>query len=109
MEVSVTRAGRKKARRRGGRGARYWVLSAFSTGAIIAFTIGSSHRMVVGYAEERNGRLEMVSRTDDRDTSIDFNIPAGPLGTVLAEFQKRTGITVVVESESIRAIQSPGV
>jgi catecholate siderophore receptor len=109
MEVSISKASRKKARRRGGRGAKYWVLSAFSTGAIIAFTIGSSHRMVVGYVEERNGRMEMVSRFFDDATSIDFDIAAGPLGTVLTEYQKRTGLTVNVENESIRSIQSPGV
>ncbi|HQU91902.1 MAG TPA: TonB-dependent siderophore receptor, partial [Pyrinomonadaceae bacterium] len=100
---------KKNRKRHGRKGARYWVLSALSTGAIIAVTIGSSHRMVVGYAEERNGRLEMVSMNEDKVSTIDFNIAAGQLGEVLEAFQKRSGLTVNVDNESIRGIQSPGV
>lgn len=107
MQLFVSKSSRKSRKRHGRKGARYWVLSALSTGAIIAVTIGSSHRMVVGYAEERNGRLEMVSMHEE--SSIDFNIAAGPLGEVLDAFQKRSGLTVNVDNESIRGIQSPGV
>lgn len=108
MKLSVAKSTRKARTRRRKSGARYWVLSVLSTGAIIAVTIGSSHRMVVGYAEERNGNIEMTTLRDD-ENSIDFNIPAGPLSEVLEEFQKRSGLSVTIENENIRAIASPGV
>ncbi|MBV6496543.1 MAG: putative TonB-dependent receptor BfrD [Pyrinomonadaceae bacterium] len=110
MRVFFARAARKKRRHSSKRGPRYWVLSVLSTGAIIAFTIGSSHRVVVGYAEERNGRVEMTSLKRDGDAAtVDFNIAAGPLGQVLEQYQKRTGIAVAFENEQIKAISSPGV
>lgn len=65
--------------------------------------------MVVGYAETRDGRLEMVSTFEDKASSIDFNIPAGLLREVIDAFQKRSGLTVDLDNESIRDIQSPGV
>ncbi|MEQ1763254.1 MAG: TonB-dependent siderophore receptor [Pyrinomonadaceae bacterium] len=108
MESVVSKSSRKSRKRHGKKGARYWVLSALSTGAIIAFTIGTSHRMVVGYAEERNGRLEMVSR-EDINSTIDFNIPAGSLGEVLEAFRKRSALAVNLDNESIRGLQSLGV
>lgn len=108
MEIVVSRGSRKK-NRAGKRKSRYWILSALSTGAIIAFTIGSSHHMVVGYAEQRNGKFEMTSPRREMSDPIDFDIPAGLLGKVLEAFQKRTGLIVEVENENIRAIESPGV
>jgi len=109
MNLLVSKSSKKNRKRHGKKGARYWVLSAISTGAIIAVTIGSSHRMVVGYAESRDGRLEMVSMREDKVSTIDFNIAAGSLGEVLEAFQKRSGLTVNVDNESIHGIQSPGV
>jgi catecholate siderophore receptor len=38
-----------------------------------------------------------------------FDIPPGPLETVLATFQKQTDLQVLVPDEKLRAIQSPGV
>src|SRR5262245_28903967 len=38
-----------------------------------------------------------------------FDIPPGPLETVLATFQKQTELQVLVPDEKLRAIQSPGV
>ena len=88
MKLLVSKSSKKNRKRHGKKGARYWVLSAISTGAIIAVTIGSSHRMVVGYAESRDGRLEMVSMREDKVSTIDFNIAAGPLGDVLEAMEK---------------------
>lgn len=88
------------------RGPRYWVLSIGAAGAIVAFTVGSSRAMRVTYAEfERPA----ASRTDRRETPIDFKIPAGPLGEVIGVFQRKAGIEIKVENESILAISSPGV
>ncbi|HEX2645156.1 MAG TPA: TonB-dependent receptor, partial [Thermoanaerobaculia bacterium] len=38
-----------------------------------------------------------------------FEIPAGPLGTVLAAFEKAAGIDVQVEEQRLRSLPSPGV
>lgn len=110
MNIAIRRATKKnRSRAKGRRNARYWVVALGTTGAIIAFTLGGSHRMMVGYAAENNGVIEITKKVDDGFKSLDFNIPAGPLETVIDSFQKRTGIIVNVENESILAIASPGV
>lgn len=109
MELILRRAGKKKARKNGKRGARYWVVAMGTTGAIIAFALGGSHRLTVAYAEERGGRLEITKRVDDAFSSIDFSIPAGTLGEVIKAFEKRAGLTVNAENPDIMAVRSPGV
>ena len=105
MEIRKARKG-KKGRRRG---PRYWVIAFGAAGAIVAFTVGNSHRMFTTYAHERNGVLE-ISRSDDgKFTSIDFNIPAGKLREVLDAYRKKTGIEVTVSSDLILDLESPGV
>lgn len=110
MTITLRRAGKKNRKSKNGkRGPRYWVLALGTTGAIIAFTLGNSHQMAVAYAEDRNGYLEITKQVDDTFATIDFNIAAGQLGDVIAAFEKRTGIIVSVENDSIRTIGSPGV
>lgn len=104
----LVRKANKKNRSGKRRGARYWVIALGATGAIVGFTLGNSHQMMVGYAAERDGRLEITREVDGKFESIEFNIPAGPLRTVIAEFEKKAGIKVNVENESILDISSPG-
>ena len=102
----IKKASRKKGRNRG---PRYWVVAMGAAGAIVAFTVGNSHRMFVGYAAEREGVLAISERVDDRFKIIDFNIPAGSLAEVIAGFQKASGITVRLTADEIGGIASPGV
>lgn len=101
-EESVKR--RKKGR---GRGPKYWVLSIGAAGAIIAFTVGTSRAMQVGYAGF--GGSSYSNSAAASDTPIDLNIPEGPLSEVLAAFQKKTGIEVKLASDAFAGITSPGV
>jgi catecholate siderophore receptor len=110
MNISIRRATKKRRSRSKGRlGPRYWVIALGTTGAIMAFTLGGSHRMMVGYAVERDGAIEITKDVDDSFASMDFNIPPGQLEIAIDAFQKRTGIVVNVENDSILAIASPGV
>ncbi|HLA95521.1 MAG TPA: TonB-dependent siderophore receptor, partial [Pyrinomonadaceae bacterium] len=110
MNISIRKATKKrKLRAKGRRGPRYWVIALGTTGAIIAFTFGGCHRMMVGYAAERNGAMEITRNVNDNFATLDFNIPAGTLETVLDAFQKRTRILVNVENDTILSIASPGV
>jgi catecholate siderophore receptor len=109
-DIRFTRANKKnRKRRKGRRGPRYWIVAMGAFGAIVAFTVGNSHRLSVAYAAERNGRLEITAKDDNDARSFDFNIPAGTLGSAVAAFQKATGIEVKAENDSILAISSPGV
>lgn len=109
MSFSIKKALKKRRRHVAKRrGPRYWVLAMGAAGAIVAFTVGNSRRMMVAYAS--GDKIEFSKRVnDERFASIEFNIPPGDLETVLKEFQKRTGIVVDVENERILSIASPGV
>ena len=88
MELLLRR--NNKRRMRGAkrkRSSRYWILSLGATGAIIAFTIGGSHRVTVAYAEKHGNSFEISKTVDDRFAQIEFNIPEGPLETVLGAFE----------------------
>ena len=107
--IQIKKASRKKRRARSAKaGPRYWVLAFGAAGAIVAFTVGNSHRMFTAYAHPRNGALEIAVRADELSVT-EFDIPAGPLRDVLATFQKKTGIEVKVGIELILEIDSPGV
>jgi len=109
-DIKFSRANRKNRKRRSGRrGPRYWVVAMGTFGAIVAFTVGNSHRLSVAYAAERNGAFEVPSRLDKDFRSRDFNIPAGTIQSAIDAFHRATGIEVKVENESILSIASPGV
>ena len=103
--MEIRRANRRKKKS----GPRYWVLAFGTAGAIVAFTVGNSHRMFTAYAHERAGVLE-VTKNDDASFAIaDFNIPAGVLRDILEAYRKTTGIEVDVANELILNLESPGV
>ncbi len=93
-------------KRRAKRGPRYWVLSIGAAGAIIAFTVGNSRAMRVTYAEYERPAAVV---TADGETTIDFNIPAAPMAEVIAAFQRKSGIEIKVDNDSIMGLASPGV
>ena len=47
--------------------------------------------------------------SSQQDTALQFNIPAGPLDTAIAEFRRITGLRVVFSDPDIGTVQSPGV
>jgi catecholate siderophore receptor len=57
-------------------------------------------RVSVLYAQNQSGQTASTRA---------FAIPPGPLGTVLAAFERATGMQVTISVDAIRAIYSPGV
>jgi catecholate siderophore receptor len=109
MEIKLVKASKKKRRSRKG-GPRYWVLAMGTMGMIVAFTVGNSRAMNVGYAAEKNGRLEITrSIEDEAFKPYDFSIPAGRLGDALDAFKKVTGIAFKVDKPDMLDIGSAGV
>lgn len=108
--MKIRRAGKNKKRTgRDRRSPRYWVVAAGAAGAIVAFTVGSSHRILTAYAHERAGVLEIGGRPDDSFATIEFDLAKGSLRDVIALFEDRTGIQVKVSNDLILDIESPGV
>ena len=108
--MQIQRAnGRKQRKRLKNNGPRYWVLAAGAAGAIVAFTVGNSHRMFTAYAHTRDGALEIATMEDEAFSVMEFNIPKGTLREVLEAFQKKTGIEISIGNELILDLESPGI
>jgi catecholate siderophore receptor len=85
-------------------GPKYWV--AMST--LAAYITLGNKTGNVAYAQETHGpgKDSVASQT----LSVRrFDIPPGPLGSVLDSFQSTTGLQVVVPNEAMRTLSSPGV
>jgi catecholate siderophore receptor len=106
VEIKLRKATRKK---RNGRamGPRYWVIATGAMGAIIAFTLGNSRAMTVGYVD--NASRTVTARKSDASDKYDFNIPAGTLAEVAEAFERQTGIKVSISDSALKDLPSPGV
>src|SRR5215207_9751488 len=99
----------QKNRRKGRRGSsRYWVLSIGTMGALVAFTVGNSRAVALGYARHA-GAAATVAQAQGQSQVRRFDIPPGTLETVLGTFQSLTGLQVVIPNDAMRALASPGV
>ena len=93
---------RRKPRRRGT--ARLFVLSA----AFVASAAAPGQGARIVHAAEAT--VDTAKGLDAQDTQqLQFAIRPAPLGDVLAQFERITGVKVVVADSAIAAIQSPGV
>jgi catecholate siderophore receptor len=81
---------------------RLFVLGALAASATVCGPLATA-----AYAAETQQASPMAAQAAAQ--TIRFDIQAGPLESVLPEFEKVTGITVVVTDPGIRMIQSPGV
>jgi catecholate siderophore receptor len=77
-------------------------------GALLAFTVGNSRAVCVGYARRADAPVASA-QTRDRARVLPFDIPAGTLETALNAFQRLTGLRVIITNESMRGLASPGV
>ncbi len=110
MSLEIKRSNRKKRwNRKGRRGAGYWVVAVGTFGAIVAFTLGNSHRLNVAHASDGFRTASISRNVEDDSTTIDFEIDAGDLGTVIEAFRRKTGIQIIAENPAIFAISSPGI
>ncbi len=85
-------------------GPKYWV--AIST--LAAYTTLGNKTGKVAYAQGTHGPGK-DSAASQTLSVLRFDIPPGPLGTVLDSFQSATGLQVVVPNEAMRTLSSPGV
>ncbi|MEP7271399.1 MAG: TonB-dependent siderophore receptor [Acidobacteriota bacterium] len=102
---------KQNAKRRMGRerrrGVKYWIaLCAMS--AVVSYTpIG---RRSIAFAHPAYPVTVVYSQNQSAALPVrKFDIPPGALGTVLAAFEKTSGLKFVVPLEAIRSIASPGV
>ncbi len=100
--------GRKDKSRR--RGPRYWVITVSTMGMLVAYTVGNSHMVRLGYAQPQDGSAAAAVSTQDQAQQVQrFDIPPGNLETVLSAFQNITGLQVQMSNNDIRNVRSPGV
>jgi catecholate siderophore receptor len=98
----------QKNRKKGRRGPRYWVLSIGTMGALVAFTVGNSRAVALGYA--RHAAAAAIGSQDQGRSQVRrFDIPPGTLETVLSTFQSLTGLRVIIPNDAMRGLSSPGV
>jgi catecholate siderophore receptor len=78
-------------------------------GVLVAYSIGNNRMIRLGYAQETQIASAANSPRNELQEGQRFDIPAGPLETVLEAFQTITGIKVQFSNDAMRSISSPGV
>lgn len=108
-ERKIAKKSERKRERAERRRPGYWV-TVGAMGAIVAYGAFDSRVVVPAHASglDATDPVESVQRRAQGPTRR-FEIPAGPLGEALDAFEEVTGWEVVLKSEDIRNIASPGV
>ncbi|MEO6390775.1 MAG: TonB-dependent siderophore receptor [Pyrinomonadaceae bacterium] len=109
MDVTRIKPKHKRRNRSAKRGPRYWILTVGAMGALVAFTVGNSRAVRIGYAAERNGRVEITDTSTVDRKILKFAIAPGRLEEVLEAFKSITGLTVTVEKPDMLNVTSGGV
>jgi|GEM_PF-3610484 len=110
MNISSNNKQKRKRKKSGKRGPRYWILAVTTMGICVAYTVGNSRAVSLAYLRENRSASQTVySMPENQSQTYRFDIPSGTLEEVLIAFQKITGLQVVFVSEDIRTLQSPGV
>lgn len=96
---------KKKADRR--RGPKYWM----AVGTLAAYTTFGSKAVSKAYAQQDRSLPPTINSSGQTQAlpARRFDIPPGPLDSVLTAFQNVAAIRVVVPQDSIKSIWSPGV
>ena len=98
----------QKSREKRKRRSRCWVLKLGAMGALVAFTVGNSRAVAIGYAHRTDAAVAST-QAQDKTQVLRFDIPAGTLEEALNAFQRLTGLRVEIPDEKMRSISSPGV
>ncbi len=88
------------------RTSRYWILSITAVGILVAFTVGNSRAINIGFAKETSS-ISLKKGNGNEDLRR-FEIPAGKLGEVIAVFEKVTGWRVEIPDD-IKGVATLGV
>ncbi|HEY8460349.1 MAG TPA: TonB-dependent receptor plug domain-containing protein, partial [Blastocatellia bacterium] len=86
-----------------------YLMTVGAMGALLTSAPGAAFAEAPQAARIAPRVLEAVYGGIQAQQTQRFDIPPGPLETVLAAFQKMTELQVLVPDEKLRAIQSPGV
>jgi catecholate siderophore receptor len=80
-------------------------------GTLVAYSAVGSKTINVARAQDlqRSRPASSVSQTQGSQLVRRFDIPAGPLDSVLTSFERETGFSVNVSKEGMRQLFSPGV
>ncbi len=98
---------KKKQHRSRRRGPKQWIVAVSTMGILVAFTVGNSRAVSLGYA--RRSVETTHSQSQEQSQVHRFNIPPGPLETVLNAFESVTGLSVRLVDDKMRGISSQGV
>ncbi len=88
------------------RGPMYWVAMS-AMGTLVAYSAFGSKTVSFAHTHENRGAITI--NQSQSPAARRFDIPPGPLDTVLNTFQNMTGVRVVVPNSDIGTIPSPGV
>jgi catecholate siderophore receptor len=116
MKVNAKKHGKRNRNRKGNRakskqrGPRYWVAMG-TMSALLAYTPISSKAAAPSPGLSSYSAWEIIYQQDPNKAGqvSRFDIPPGPLDTVLTAFQNLTGLQVIFPSSDIKSISSPGV
>lgn len=100
MKIKSAKRNRKNRRR----GPKYWIVAIGAMGMLVAFSTGKSHAITLAKTDTPTDAAVQYQRQ-----KIKFELPAGSLETVLAGFQKLSGIQVIISESGMRALPSGGV
>ena len=80
-------------------------------GTLVAYSAIGSKTFHVAYAQGVQGKPpgRTASRATESQPVLNFDIPPGPLESVLAAFQSRTGYTATLAQAGLQSLPSPGV
>src|SRR5687767_9683948 len=106
MDVNI---GRKRFRKGRIRKARSWVVAISAMGVLVAYSAGPSRAVTLAWTQPKSVAAVNQVQNPDQAVAQRFDIPAGPLQTVLESFQAATGWKVRTPSAEMLRVASPGV
>ena len=102
----------KKHEKQGKKGTWPVTYKLVAMGTLMAYTAIGGQKVALGKAQEERGNSGSQSGQSASPAALPtrrFEIPSGPLGDVLGAFEKTSGLQVLVPTEQVRTIPSPGV
>ena len=81
-------------------------------GTLVAYSAIGTKTINVAWAQDIPSPHKIhgtIDQTQDSQPVRRFEIPAGPLDAVLTEFERISGLKIVLSQEGIRNVASPGV
>src|SRR5215216_2974408 len=110
MKMRPKKNGKKSRRKRSGSkhcGPRYWVTIG-TMSAVAACTGFDGKAVALSHAQKHTGTLAAI-HLQAQPSARRFDIPPGPLETVMVTFRNVTGWRVLMTNDEIGTIPSPGV